>query len=136
MPEKSDPEKRDFLQQQMVFLIHRCRNREAANSSVRDENGCRLPCCKQTKNFFNHMVNCKENKKCRMMHCMPSRQIARHWGMCNQADCAVCAPLNWSTRTNNNNAQVKNLHKIYTKKTLRPSITCMKFILVVWMHST
>lgn len=96
-PPNPRAEKRRFIQQHLVLILHayQCRRKQLHEY-------CQLPHCGTFRDVLGHMSSCQEEVACSYPHCTSSKQIYRHWKSCHKADCSICVPIRLADRLERN----------------------------------
>ncbi|XP_026285919.1 histone lysine acetyltransferase CREBBP isoform X1 [Frankliniella occidentalis] len=96
-PPNPRAEKRRFIQQHLVLILHafQCRRKQLHEF-------CQLPHCATFREVLGHMSTCQQDLACHFPHCTSSKQIYRHWKTCHRADCSICVPIRLADRLERN----------------------------------
>lgn len=96
-PPNPRAEKRRFIQQHLVLILHafQCRRKQLHEF-------CQLPHCATFREVLGHMNTCQQDVACPYPHCTSSKQIYRHWKSCHKADCSICVPIRLADRLERN----------------------------------
>ncbi|XP_034245106.1 histone acetyltransferase p300-like [Thrips palmi] len=96
-PPNPRAEKRRFIQQHLVLILHafQCRRKQLHEF-------CQLPHCATFREVLGHMSTCQHEIACHFPHCTSSKQIYRHWKTCHRADCSICVPIRLADRLERN----------------------------------